>query len=79
MGIELRCGKRLHGILSDDGVLEIACRSALCGHTDGVVVIHKFDATTGEFLGTNRYKDPKMINGKEHGDAVGYRTTVRNA
>lgn len=57
MAVELKCEKRLHAILTDDGVLEISCRSALCGHHDGNVVIHKFDAVTGEFLGTNKYRD----------------------
>jgi hypothetical protein len=69
MGIELRCDKRLHGILTDDGVLEVACRSALCGHVNGIVVIHRFDAATGEFLNTKHYKDPNKA--KENGDAVG--------
>lgn len=61
MAIELRCDKRLHGILTDDGVLEVACRSALCGHVNGAVVIHRFDATTGRFLGTSIYKDPSTL------------------
>lgn len=61
MGVELRCDKRLHGVLTDDGVLEISCRSALCGHVDGNVVIHRFDAHTGEFLGTRTYKDPATL------------------
>lgn len=61
MSVELRCEKRLHGILNDDGEIEISCRSALCGHVDGTVVIHKFNATTGEFIGTRRYKDPQTL------------------
>lgn len=60
MAIELRCDKRLHGVLTD-GVIEISCRSALCGHRDGNVVIHRFDAITGEFLGTRDYKDPATL------------------
>lgn len=79
MGIELRCGKRLHGILNEDeGTVEIACRSALCGHRAGVLVIHKFDAETGELLGTKKYKDPLTVR-REQGDALGLSTTVRNA
>lgn len=61
MAVELRCDKRLHGVLTDDGVLEVSCRSALCGHRDGVVVIHKFDATTGELLGTSKYRDAPTL------------------
>jgi hypothetical protein len=61
MTVELRCDKRLHGVLTDDGVLEVSCRSALCGHRDGIVVIHKFDATTGEFLGTRKFRDAPTV------------------
>lgn len=63
MGVELRCGLRLHGVLTDEGILEISCRSALCGHRDGAVVIHRFDAVTGELLGTRIYKDPGELKG----------------
>jgi hypothetical protein len=77
MEVELRCGKRLHGILTDDGVLEVSCRSALCGHRDGVVVIHKFDTTTGALLGTELYRDPAAR--KEQADGLGHSTTVRHA
>lgn len=77
MAVELRCDKRLHGILTDDGVLEISCRSALCGHVNGAVVIHRFDCMTGELIDTRIFKDPASLR-KEHGDAVGQRTTVRN-
>lgn len=76
--VELRCGKRLHGILTDDGVLEVSCRSALCGHRDGVVVIHKFDMKTGALLGTVSYKDPTARR-KEQADGLGLSTTVRHA
>lgn len=80
MAIELRCGKRLHGVLTDDGVLEVACRSALCGHEPGVLVIHRFDVSTGEFLDTKRYKDAtEVLNRKEQGDALGQCTSVRNS
>jgi len=78
MGVELRCGKRLHGILTDDGVIEISCRSALCGHVDGNVVIHKFDAETGDFLGSKLYKDPNTLR-EEQADGLGHSTTVRHA
>lgn len=61
MGVELRCDKRLHGVLTDDGVLEVSCRSALCGHVEGQVVIHRFDVTSGRLLGTRIYKDPGSL------------------
>lgn len=63
MTVELRCEKRLHGTLNDDGSIEIACRSALCGHRPGVLVIHRFDCVTGEFLGTKMYKDADQLKG----------------
>ena len=63
MAVELRCDKRLHGILTDDGVLEVSCRSALCGHRDGAVVIHRFNAETGELLDTRIYKDAGQLKG----------------
>lgn len=64
MAVELRCEKRLHGVLTDDGVLEVSCRSALCGHRDGIVVIHKFDTTTGKLLGTSKYRDAPIMKGE---------------
>lgn len=65
--MELRCGKRLHAILADDGILEISCRSALCGHKDGTVVIHRFNLTTGELINTKYYKDPSNMKGTSDG------------
>jgi hypothetical protein len=76
MAIELRCDKRLHGVLTDDGVLEVSCRSSLCGHRDGVVVIHKFDAATGEFLGTSKFRDAPILK-EEVSD--GHSPAVRHA
>ena len=76
MSVELKCGKRLHGVLTDDGVLEISCRSALCGHRDGNVVIHRFDAQTGELIGTRMYKDAAQL---KEGESDGHRATVRHA
>lgn len=78
MSVELRCGKRLHGILTEDGVLEISCRSALCGHVDGTVVIHRFDAVTGNLIETKLYKDASEVR-KEQADGLGLSTTVRHA
>lgn len=75
--IELRCGKRLHGYLDEDGRLEVACRSALCGHVDGTVVIHVFDLKTGDLMDTRFYKDATTNMRRSQGDALGYRTTVR--
>lgn len=68
MATELRCDKRLHAVLTDEGVLEVSCRSALCGHKDGVVVIHRFDVVNGgKLLDTKYYNDPMNHRRKETG------------
>ena len=75
--MELRCEHKLHGVVHD-GLLEVKCKSALCGSQPGVVVIHKFDPITGALVDTKRYKDTPVINNrKEHDDAVGHRASVR--
>lgn len=63
MAVELRCDNRLHGVLTDDGQVEISCPSSFCGHKDGAVVIHTFDAITGDWIGTHIYKDPSTLKG----------------
>lgn len=71
---DLRCERRLHGrLLRIDGrpVLEISCRSALCGKRDGVVVLHYWSCETGELLNTKRFKEVP------HG--LGQRAAVRHA
>lgn len=70
--VELRCEKRLHAILTTDSILEVACRSALCGHKDGVVVIHRFDVRPDtkdddRYMGTRHYRDTSKFNRKEPG------------
>jgi hypothetical protein len=58
---ELRCGGGvLFGIL-EDGVLEVKCRERHhCGVRAGVVIIHRFDAVTGNLLDTKEYRDPEI-------------------
>lgn len=56
--MELRCPNGiLHGILTE-GVIEVKCRSSRCGHREGVVVLHTFNARTGELVETKFYRDP---------------------
>lgn len=69
--MEMRCEHKLHGIVVD-GLVEVKCRSQLCGHRPGVVVIHKFDGMTGELVDTKRYKDTPIIN--QEGQVNGRRT-----
>lgn len=62
MATELRCDNGiLFGILDDEHIIEVKCRSRRCGAQSGVVVIHYFSAFTGHLLKTSRFKDP-IIN-----------------
>jgi len=56
--MELRCPSKLHGILLEGGVIEVKCDSRFCGHVSGVVVLHRFNAQTGELLETLNFKNP---------------------
>lgn len=56
--MDLRCGNGiLHGVL-DEGTVEFRCRSAKCGHMAGVIVLHKFNVTTGELVKTSVFAEP---------------------
>lgn len=73
---DLRCPPgRLHGILTEPGVVEFKCDHPDCGAERGVVVLHRFDAFTGELLQTERFADPrvrkeKALDGIEHHTAA---------
>lgn len=60
---ELRCsGNKLHAIVIEDqsepsGVIEISCDSRFCGKKAGVVILHRFNLSTGSFT-TERYSEP---------------------
>jgi hypothetical protein len=56
--MELRCENGIKFGDLVDGVIEVKCRSSRCGHGYGMVVLHRFDALTGEMLGTRHFKDP---------------------
>lgn len=55
--MDLRCPAKKHGELVD-AVVEVKCSSRFCGAGPGVVVIHRFDVTTGELVETHQFKDP---------------------
>jgi hypothetical protein len=57
--MELRCLGKLHGVLQDDGILEVKCGRRCCGYRPGTVVLHRFNLHTGEMT-TERYKDPPL-------------------
>lgn len=73
--MDLRCGAKKHGEL-DDGYVEIKCSSRFCGAGPGVVVIHRFDAATGDLRETLQFKDP-IRKGRSHASAHG--SAVRSA
>lgn len=55
--MQLRCDHKLHGHI-DGNVLEVGCQSRFCGKRPGIVVVHRFDVTTGKLIETKRFKDP---------------------
>lgn len=73
--MDLRCEAKKHGELVD-GVVEIKCGSRFCGAGPGVVVIHRFNATTGELQDTLQFKDPGR---KVRANDSAHRTAVRTA
>jgi len=73
--MDLRCTAKKHGEL-DEAFIEFKCSSRFCGAGPGVVVIHRFDASTGELRETLQFKDPGR-KGSHHGSRNG--TAVRTA
>jgi hypothetical protein len=61
MSTEMRCEHKLHGVVVEEGTVEVKCGSSLCGSKPGVVVIHKFSAVTGELVETRKFKDTPII------------------
>lgn len=64
--MELRCGNKLHGIIGDDGVLEVRCTSRFCGAGNGVVVVHRFDLHSNDMT-TLRFKSGHPEKGEANG------------
>lgn len=64
--LELRCDHKLHGLVLDDGRIEVKCNSSFCGASPGVVVLHKIDLRTGD-VETTRYKEPPKPKGAANG------------
>ena len=59
--MDLRCpnGIKFGELL--EGAIEVKCRSSRCGAGTGIVVLHRFDAATGELLSTKRYRDLAVV------------------
>src|SRR5215471_3926594 len=76
--MELRCPSKLHGVLRDDGTVEFKCDSKFCGHAPGVVVLHRFDAETGELVETLSFKNPTPRERSTSDGDCHERTAVRS-
>lgn len=64
---ELRCGGTMHGKMPSPTLLEVPCKRRVCGKEPGVVVLHTFDLTTGNLVGTVRFADPSRKDNRENG------------
>lgn len=60
---ELRCEFKLHGILREDGLLEVKCPSKLCASklSIGDTVFHYFNPITGELVSSRAFSDPAKL------------------
>lgn len=62
---DLRCPSRLHAVLVD-GLVEVKCRSARCGASRHVVVLHQFDPANGLLVGTKTFRNPERTDANIH-------------
>lgn len=63
--LELRCPVKLLGRITQEGLIELKCNSNRCGAGRGVVVLHRWDPTTGLLKETEKYRDPGSLFNKE--------------
>lgn len=56
--MELRCPNGIKFGELEPPYLEVKCRSARCGAEAGVIVLHKFDTSSGQLVSTTRFRDP---------------------
>jgi hypothetical protein len=56
----LRCDAKLHGIIVGTNIIEIKCNSRFCGAQSGIVVLHRFDVSSGLLVETKKYRNPKI-------------------
>lgn len=76
--VELRCQFTMHGILLGEDTIEMKCHHFRCGARAGTVVLHRFDAITGDLVETLRFKDPNWKEVRKNG-ASNKRTPLRSA
>jgi hypothetical protein len=60
----LRCQSKKHAELISDHVIEVKCSSRFCGARRGVVVLHRFNLTTGEMTTRKFSEPPRRKEGK---------------
>lgn len=68
--MDVRCGSKKHGAITEDGNLEVKCDSRFCGAGAGTVVLHTFDVTNGELVKTVMFKNPgrgELRDGADNG------------
>lgn len=67
--MDLRCQQKKYAELNVlEGIIEIKCASRFCTGGNAVVVIHRWNAATGEVLKDLRFKNPnRHRKAKEHG------------
>jgi hypothetical protein len=68
----------LQAVFHPPDILEIKCRSRLCGAQPGVIVLHRWKLPEGT-LETKRYKDPARAGREEASASDHSSTTVRSA
>lgn len=79
--MELRCParKKLFAVIDpDDNTIEVRCRNKVCGYGPGMVIIHKFDLSTGVVVGTHVFREPDQ-KGVTNNDHSGLCAAVRTA
>lgn len=59
-GYELRCASRVHGQIVSPDVIEVRCHSRYCGKRAGMVILHRFEISTGKLLDTKEYKSIEL-------------------
>lgn len=61
----MRCSHKLHGLITETGLVEVSCNSRWCGKEPGTIVLHRFNAETGELVETLKFKAPPVPHPNE--------------
>lgn len=75
--MDVRCEWRKFAEINlEEQWIEFRCKSGLCGHSSGVIVIHRFSLQTGKLIRTERFAETRKEGSN---DSPGYRTSVRSS